>query len=78
MSKTVWEFQKPEQQAQIKQAADDEYKNAKIPIFAAVSLLPGGLAYLAAREFAVSQGRKMQPAVHDEGKAHSNAGMPAG
>lgn len=51
---TLWGFKTDEEKAQIRQDAEDEYRYAKVPALVLVSLLPGALAYFAARELAAS------------------------
>ncbi len=53
--KTLWDFKNDEEKAQIRSDADSEYHNAKIPVFALMSLLPAGLVYFGVREIAASR-----------------------
>jgi lysylphosphatidylglycerol synthetase-like protein (DUF2156 family) len=53
--KTLWDFKSDEEKAQIKSDADSEYQNAKIPVFALMSLLPAGLVYFGVREIAAAR-----------------------
>jgi len=48
--KTLWDFKDDAEKAQIKEDAEDEYRTAKAPLLALVSLLPAGLVYFAVRE----------------------------
>jgi hypothetical protein len=54
-SPTVWNFRDPEQQQQIAQDAEDEYRRARIPVVGVISLLPGALVYFAGRELVPRQ-----------------------
>ncbi len=52
---TLWNFKSDEEKAQIRNDADSEYHNAKIPVFALMSLLPAGLVYFGVREIAAAR-----------------------
>lgn len=54
VGKTLWDYKTDEEKAQIKKDADSEYRNAKIPVAALMSLLPAGIMYFGVREIAAS------------------------
>ena len=47
---TLWNFKDDDEKAQIKDEAESEYQNAKIPVLIFVSLMPAAIVYLAVRE----------------------------
>jgi lysylphosphatidylglycerol synthetase-like protein (DUF2156 family) len=55
LSKTLWDYKSDEEKVQIKSDADSEYRNAKIPVTALMSLLPAGLVYFGVREIAAAR-----------------------
>jgi lysylphosphatidylglycerol synthetase-like protein (DUF2156 family) len=67
VGQTLWDYKNDEEKAQIKDEADSEYQNAKIPVFLLLSLLPAGLIYFGVREIAASA--QSQPALPVEGAA---------
>ena len=48
--KTLWDFKDDAEKAQIREEAEDEYRTAKAPLLALISLLPAGVVYFAVRE----------------------------
>lgn len=55
LSKTLWDYKTDEEKAQLKSDADSEYRNAKIPVTALMSLLPAGIVYFGVREIAAAR-----------------------
>lgn len=52
IGQTLWEFKDEDEKAAIKDEAESDYRNAKIPLLGLVSLMPAALAYLVGREMA--------------------------
>ncbi|MBI5958094.1 MAG: hypothetical protein HY866_05130 [Chloroflexi bacterium] len=69
VGQTLWEYKNDEEKAQIKDEADSEYRNAKIPVFVLISLLPAGLVYFGVREIVAAQQRPGQRILPVEGVA---------
>ncbi len=69
LSKTLWDYKSDEEKAQLKNDADGEYQNAKIPAFALMSLLPAALMYFGVREIAAARQPEVPPLA---------AGVPSG
>jgi hypothetical protein len=65
LGKTLWDFKSDEEKVQIKDDAESEYQNAKVPVFALISLLPAGVVYFGVREIAAarSPGPTISPTV---------------
>lgn len=52
--KTLWDFKDDDEKAQIKEDAEADYRNAKIPLLVFVSLMPAAVVYLGVREIAAT------------------------
>ncbi len=64
ISPTLWGVKNDEEKAQIKSDAEDQFRNAQIPVFLLMSLLPAGLFYFGTREIAdVFQAESEQRAI---------------
>jgi Na+/proline symporter len=70
----VWSTMSPADQQEVIDAADHEYQTVKIPLLILITLLPGGIVYLAGRELADSG----QPASQGESvpRPAQGAGVP--
>ncbi len=59
--KTLWDMKNDEEKAQIRDEAEGEYQNSKIPVFLLISLLPAGMVYFGAREIAAARSGETSP-----------------
>ncbi|MBP8972271.1 MAG: hypothetical protein KBH93_00235 [Anaerolineae bacterium] len=74
---TLWDFKTDEEKAQIRDDAEEEFRMAKVPVLALVSLLPASLVYLAVREL-VPDGAKTSPAAHSQAVPPERLGASPG
>jgi len=54
VGQTLWDFKDDDEKAQIKEDAESDYRNAKIPLLVFVSLMPAAVVYLTVREIAAT------------------------
>lgn len=55
IGQTLWNFKDDAEKAQIKEDAENDYRNSKIPLILFASLMPAVLVYLAVRELVEAQ-----------------------
>lgn len=76
VGETLWNFKNDEEKAQIRDDAEDEFRMAKVPVLALVSLLPAGLVYFAVRELV--PGRDAPPVSHGQAVSPEQLGASPG
>lgn len=77
LGQTLWDFKNEEEKAAIKDEADGDYRNAKIPLLALVSLLPASAFYFGAREVAAAVGEEHAETPDTAGGSHAQHSVHA-
>ncbi len=77
IGQTLWNFKNEEERAQIRDDAEDEFRTAKVPVLALMSLLPAAAVYFAVREL-VPDGAKTLPAAHSRAVPPERLGASPG